>query len=310
MIFDLDTNLDIAIKVCNNEYPQDYNNNIYPFTTENISGYIDYFNLGDNSLLTVGSSGDQVINAILKGCKDVTLLDRNPYSKFYYYLKVASILCLDLESFLEFLRYEDYPKVFRNNTKVFNKQSYEKIKSTLKSLDYDSYIFWDELFGRFHPLIIRDNLFSKDEDRTYVIVGCNNYLKSDENYRIIKDKLKEVNPNFIYGDLLDIELNNKYDNIWLSNVGTILNEEDIKTMTDKMSKLLNMNSRLLISYLYLTTKDSKYQDNWTIIYDLQNTFKLLKDYNPELISFLGVDGIKFKDYNSNAKDSILVYHKK
>lgn len=80
---------------------------IYPFTTENISGYIDNFNLKDKSLLTVGSSGDQVINAILKGCKDTTLLDINPYTKLYYYLKAASIITLNLDGFMRFLRYKD-----------------------------------------------------------------------------------------------------------------------------------------------------------------------------------------------------------
>ena len=36
---------------------------IYKFTTENISGYIKEFDFKNKSLLTVGSSGDQVINA-------------------------------------------------------------------------------------------------------------------------------------------------------------------------------------------------------------------------------------------------------
>ena len=55
---------------------------IYPFTTENINGYIDMFDLKDKSLFTVGSSGDQAINAILKGCKDITVLDINPFTKY------------------------------------------------------------------------------------------------------------------------------------------------------------------------------------------------------------------------------------
>ena len=80
---------------------------IYPFTTENIAGYIDYFDLQDKSLLTVGSSGDQIINAALKGTKDVTLLDINPYAKYYYYLKAAGILELDLVKFNEFFLYQD-----------------------------------------------------------------------------------------------------------------------------------------------------------------------------------------------------------
>ena len=92
---------------------------IYPFTTENIAGYIDYFDLQDKSLLTVGSSGDQIINAAFKGAKDITLLDINPYAKYYYYLKTAGILELSLTDFNEFFRYNDYPKVFKYNKKVF-----------------------------------------------------------------------------------------------------------------------------------------------------------------------------------------------
>ena len=99
---------------------------IYPFTTENIAGYIDYFDLQDKSLLTVGSSGDQIINAAFKGAKDITLLDINPYAKYYYYLKAAGILELNPTDFNEFFRYNDYPKVFKYNKKVFDKASYKK----------------------------------------------------------------------------------------------------------------------------------------------------------------------------------------
>ena len=44
---------------------------IYPFATENINDYTEYFDLKDKSLLTVGSSGDQAINALLKDYKFV-----------------------------------------------------------------------------------------------------------------------------------------------------------------------------------------------------------------------------------------------
>ncbi len=36
---------------------------IYYFTTENIAGCIDFFDLKDKSLLTVGSLGNKIINA-------------------------------------------------------------------------------------------------------------------------------------------------------------------------------------------------------------------------------------------------------
>ena len=312
MSFDLNINLESAIKRCNGELVADGNNNwnvyrIYPFTTENISGYIDNFSLIDKSLLTVGSSGDQVINAILHGCEDITLLDKNPYSKYYYYLKISSLLCLDIDTFMEFLRFKDYPKVFKNNKNVFKKEIYENIKLKLRLLDYESYLFWDELFQMFEPIDIRNSLFSLDEDRTYVISGCNNYLQNDISYYKAKEKVQKVTPKFIYGDLFKLDLEKKYDNIWLSNIGTYLPRHFIKIMTDKMSKLLNRDSQLLISYLYKTTKETKYEEDWSLIYDLEKIFDILKEYEPDLISFNGVEGLKFID--NSIKDSILIYRK-
>ena len=93
---------------------------IYPFTTENIAGYIDYFDLQD-----------QIINAALKGAKDVTLLDINPYAKYYYYLKAAGILELDLVKFNEFFLYQANLAIFRHSgrkVKTFNENLYEEFK--------------------------------------------------------------------------------------------------------------------------------------------------------------------------------------
>lgn len=305
--------MDFAIKHCEGIYVDDGANKnnfylIYPFTTENISGYINEFDLIDKSLLTVGSSGDQAINAILFGCKNITVLDINPYTKFYYYLKIASILCLNLEEFMSFFKYKDYPNVFKDNKNVFNKNSYNKLKSTLRLLDYESYLFWDELFNSFNHVDIRNNLFSQDEDRTNVIIGCNPYLQSEILYESLRNKLKNIIPTFLNDDLFKIDLKSKYDNIWLSNIGTYLSRDNIKLMTEKMSQLLNLEGNLLISYLYNTTIDTKYKEGWSIIYDLKKIFNYLSEYNPFLISFMGVDGIKFQD--DNIKDSVLVYHKR
>ena len=304
--------LDNAIKRCEGLiiYDQAFNkgfSDIYPFATENISGYIDKFDLKDKSLLTVGSSGDQVINAIFLGCQEITLLDINPYIKFYYYLKVASILNLNLDEFMLFLRYKRYPTTFKDNKDVFNKDLYNKIKMTLRSLDYESYLFWDELFQSFDPITIRNNLFSSDEDNNTIIKKSNPYLLNNFTYEQTKIKIKTINPTFINEDIFKINLQRKYDNIWLSNIGTYLSRHFIKIMTDKFSNLLNDDGKLLISYLYKTTKDTKYQKDWSLIYDLEKTFNVLKEYQPDLISFIGIDGLKFDDDNS--KDAILVYRK-
>ena len=281
---------------------------IYPFTTENIAGYIDYFDLQDKSLLTVGSSGDQTINATFKGAKDITLLDINPYAKYYYYLKAAGILELNLTDFNEFFRYNDYPKVFKYNKKVFDKASYKKIKSTLKSLDNDSYLFWDELFDMYQPDHIRFSLFSNDEYGTSVLGKSNLYLQSENTYDETKTKLKELRPEFINEDIFKSNLTKNYDNIWLSNIACYLYQDKIKGMTDKFSDKLAVDGKLLISYLYSIDMNTEYDDDWSPIYDLKNDLELLKEYSPIFHFFKGVNGIKHND--DDIKDSVLIYQKK
>lgn len=208
---------------------------------------------------------------------------------------------------MTFLRFKRYPSTFKDNKDVFNSQLYNKIKTTLRNLDYESYLFWDELFQSFNPIDIRNNLFSLDEDHNRIITKSNPYLQNQDSYEQVRNKLKTISPTFIIEDLFKVELQEKYDNIWLSNIGTYLSRHFVKIMTDKLAKSLNNNGQLLISYLYKTTKDTKYNDDWSPIYDLEKVFSLLKEYNPDLISFIGVDGLKFED--SDSKDAILVYRK-
>lgn len=188
----------------------------------------------------------------------------------------------------------------------------EKIKKTLRLLDYESYLFWDELFSNFRGLDIRKELLSFDEKRISVIEKSNPYLQSNISYDEAREKIKKAITHskieFITGDIFETKLNKKFNSIWLSNIGTYLKSMDlIKAMIDKMSQNLDDDGKLLISYLYDTTKYTKYEPNWNVIYDLENTLNILKAYNPYFISFIGTKGIKFND--NNIKDSVLIYKK-
>ncbi len=281
--------------------------NIYPFTTENIGGYICDFNLPNNSLLTVGSSGDQMLNAILLGVNRITNVDINPFTSYYYYLKMAAILELSLCDFLNFFRYKNYPRVFKNNDLVFRTSSFNKIKDTLKAIDYDAYLFWDNLLDNYSPLMIRNRLFSNDEYPENIISKCNPYLCNDNTYQILKHKIEKVEPEFIICDINSVLLSEKYDNIWLSNILTNHYSIDvIKKIFLKFNEYLNENGMMLISYLYDTSINSKYLDNWADIYNLELVFDTLYNYNLELLTFTGVDGIKFNDYRFK-QDSVLIY---
>lgn len=65
---------------------------VYPFTTEKLSGYFPVMDLKDKSVFTVGSSGDQVFNALVCGAGKITVFDINPDTSKFYKIKRDLIL--------------------------------------------------------------------------------------------------------------------------------------------------------------------------------------------------------------------------
>lgn len=308
-----ETLLNNAIKKCEGYILQEFFDEfslLYPFTTENISGYIHYFDLKDKSLLTVGSSGDQVINAALFDAKTITVFDTNPYSPFYIYLKIAAILELKRHELLEFLRYRDYPKFCKDNQNVFNKAIYKRLKGILRILDYKSYLLWNKLLETIDPIEIRKNLFYySDENQTEVIIASNPYLQSEIAYQETKEKLKKAKIIFQIGNIINDTINGKYDNIWLSNIAThLFYPESIQKMVNNAISSLNKNGKLLISYLYETSFYAGYQDNWSPIYDFKNREKLFPELKTEFHPIMGVKGLLRNE--DHEKDAILIYQKK
>ena len=276
---------------------------VYPFTTERIDGYINEFELENRSLLTIGSSGDQVINAVLHNCKDITLYDINPLSKYYYYLKCAALICLTYDEFLEFLRFRGYIE-WRDNLNVFNLKSYNKLRDTLRLLDYESFLYFDELFNTFSNITIRKVLFEYDEDKKAII--SNNYLNNNILYEEVKQKLKNVKIKFICADICDIDNSIKYDNIWLSNYLTwVADKEKILEIIDKAYDALNKDGKLLVSYLYSIRKTYTYE--CSPIYNLDEVYKYFSNYNLEFKEF---DGVSYDSFDENKwKDAVLILKK-
>lgn len=281
---------------------------IYPFTTENISGYIDKFDLKNKSLLTLGSSGDQVINAALKGSKEQTVLDICPFTKYYFYLKKAALLTLNYEEFIKFFCYEGYPNTFENNYNAFSIEIYDKIKLVLKELDKESFIFWDVLFKKFYAFKIRQGLFSKDEDSFKFLKNMNLYLSDENMFNKSKLTIIDINPKFLTGDIFKLKLDKKYDNIFLSNLCTYHSINELKKLINNLNTNLSENGSMLIGYLYDTKRDSKYKKSWAEIYNLDKVFKILGNYITDFESFTGVMGLRFSD--ENIKDSAIIYQKR
>lgn len=303
--------LNCAIDICEDKYIKwKYSGSFfrpYPFTTENISEYIKEFDLKNKSLLTLGSSGDQVINAALFNCRNIHVIDICPFTKFYFNLKKAAILSLNYDEFLYFFFYKDFPKTFIDNNNVFKKELYLKLKSNLKELDNLSYLFWNELFERFNPLTIRQELFSRDVDKVSVLKTSNTYLRDNFMFEKSKITLKDLEPNFTIENIFNVELNQNFDNVWLSNLGQYLEIDELKKLVDKLLENMNDESKILICYLYQTVQGSKYCKDLASIYNLDEVYKIFNQYALELNSFIGTHGILHEC--ESIKDSVLVYKK-
>jgi len=307
---EFNSNLYKAMSICDGSfrYIEEFSR-LYTFTTENISGYIDYFDFDNKSLLTVGSSGDQVLNAFYSGARDITLFDINGYTKYYAYLKISAIISLSYKEFiLFFFKYVDSP--FERNKYMFSKQLFNKMKDTLRILDYESYLFFDELFSLYDKDIIRSRLFDDDEDRCVVIKGCNNYLKDEESYNRLKSIIRKITFRYVNGNIFDSDINGKFDNIFLSNLCTITSLERLKELLKKLDEN-NLKDRgsVLIGYLWNTHFDeNNYKDNIKEVYKMPITREVLKDYITESHSIIGVRDILWEE--EEKRDLVLIYRKK
>lgn len=301
--------LDKAVTRCKHIYSSNDQkfDMIYPFTNENILGYIPYFDMTDKRLLTVGSSGDQAINAKIKHAKVETIVDICPYTKYYFYLKKSALISLTYQEFLDFFCYYDYPKTFKRNENVFNLESYNKLREVLKNLDGEAFIFWETLFKIFPPLQIRLQLFSSDEEKIKILKRTNDYLQNEEHYLMSRKLIDSLNPEFIIDDIFRVQLEKTYDNIWLSNIGQYHDVEELRKLVTKLEKNLSITGQVLLCYLFDTDQNTPYQSDWMKIFDLKHTREILQEYLTFFKSFQGVKGILFE--TEHLKDSVMIYQK-
>ena len=256
-----------------------HSNKINPFTTENIDGYLKYFNLKAKSLLTVGSSSDQVLNAFYLGCRDITLLDTNPYIEEYFYLKKSAITTLDYKEFFKFL---SFGRNIFLKSKTLNKKVFQEVINNIEKKD--SKEFWDNLLEFSTPKKIKSKLFTSDNIKIPVLKKYNTYLKNEESYEFLRGKIKNLKPTFIQADIYAYSLERNYDNILLSNISSYYNPEDTEKLYNQLKEHLNENGQMLKNYFY--SNESKIEEQ-----------KISE--NTELKT---IDGIK-------TKDSILIYKK-
>jgi len=166
---------------------------IYPFTTEDISGYLRQINVENKRVLTVGSSSDQAFNALLLGAREVTIFDINEEKERFYNAKKDIILN---SSRVEFFDRIIGLKGFNYFEDIFGPNQLEKM---------NFYMATDENYKRLQKILLNSkvsfatgNIFDikssdlKEQDFDLMLLSnVMQYLEINED-ELIEEKIYEI----------------------------------------------------------------------------------------------------------------------
>lgn len=246
-------------------------NSIYPFTTENIAGYMDGLDLTDKKIITVTGSSDHIINAIANGSTDITTFDINPLAKYYMDLKLAS---------LEDLAYEDFIQIFLYDDKNIDIDFINNL-----NMSDESKLFWTEQLMTFKNdwvKLKKSSLFNRKYFNPDSKLWQNLYLEKNK-YEEIKKLIDSVNIIFLNISLKDLVLNQEYDYMFLSNISDYINlmynRNTLENYRDLLVSFLGNVSQIYLAYLYDIGNDNPRSD----IDNLEKVKKVFKQF--EIKSF-------------------------
>lgn len=216
---------------------------IYPFTTENIAGYMKELSLKDKKVITVTGSSDHVLNAILQGATDITTFDINKKAELYLYLKLAAIKQLPYSTFCNTLLYDTkdsfHPEIINRlvmpkEIRRFWLQELQKNENNGLALKKSS-LFQQKYF----------NPTSKKQ--------CNLYLEKNA-YTILQERISAVKITFINKNLKDLILSQNYDYLFLSNIADYLSQlfkkEELPSYQKLITTLNQKVETIYFAYLY------------------------------------------------------------
>ena len=188
--------------------------NLYSKSNEELYEFFPKLNLKNARVMTVGSSGDQVLYSLMFGAKEVVCVDINPFTKFFYDLKVASIKHFTFEEFGEYFAHN------KRSEQILNIEVYKQISHLLPE---DSIYFWDNLFLEINE--IPTMLFTCPTRKSH-------YSVNKKQFNTLKKILNKPHPvKFECGDIRKISkslTDKKYDVILLSNIYDYVRDWEIK----------------------------------------------------------------------------------
>lgn len=274
----------------NNKY-----DSLYTSATEDMATYYKEFN-HPTTFLSIGASGEQVINAISCGAKVIDVYDSNLLCRHATNLRLAALKGLSKEKLLEYYTSFD-PHLF---------------SEFADKLPEDSLVYWYGIYSSLPlekaGLIINKFLFTyKRLDKSLVLL-MNPYLES-ETYKKTQQMAEDVSINYLDCDLFSLPekiQDRTYDAMTFSNIYeyTNFNQNTSKENAEKyhdfiikeMLPHLNEGGSMMVSYLYAWNRK------------LKQEFDKMHQAHPERL--IGVGAITFdklKDYIKGHTTQNLAY---
>jgi len=233
---DFDTSIKMAYAAtrCNFSAPWAVVRRIYSCSTEITEDYLEKFDFDGKRIITVGSSGDQVLTYAYLGSRDITLMDANPLTPFFVNLKIAALKVLMREEFMAFFMQD-------NEQYFMNIKLYEKVCS---KLDEETKNFWNKLYEDG----VQNKIF-------HIYSGVTSsslppYLVSDEEYDKVKDSMDNVKLTFYNLDISTFHefAEGEYDFIDLSNIYTYVSSEKYWNSVNNLYQHLSREGYLKLHY--------------------------------------------------------------
>lgn len=228
--------------------PYHENSFIYRTTNEQINKYQDFLKNREN-ILSIIASGNQILNTIYEGTKNITGFDISTFPRYYLELQIAALNIFGLKDYINFI-YGD-----------IDDEEFDDMYYTINPiLEKESREFWDGLLNFFDfSEITASTLFSNEIVSPRNVIEKNIYLQSEENYQRLKNNIQQVNLEYITGDIFSLtkKLDTEYDFI---NLSSIIYYNDLNKYKEMLETLPLMDNGEALTYLYKIKSFSQKQD--------------------------------------------------
>ena len=245
---------------------------VYSMTNEHLYAMFENLDVKNKDILTVGSSGDQILYSILFGAKNITCFDVNPFVKYFYDYKVATIKAFNYTNFSAIAHFNPWRTEHVHwQREMLSAAVYKKISCYLPE---DSKFFWDNIFVENNSV---HGFFAE-----YPEYLPDTYFRNKEIYRALRGALKKNDcaVSFVTSDITNfidkVGTEKKYDLILLSNIYFYFSRERDTSKRVKLfyrivknyEQLLKPNGKIQIDYLYHETSE----EDVALLKEIKKTF--------------------------------------